>query len=611
MAKINEFTLVSNPNDEFSLRASQGTKEIIAKVNNVPPNFLRDALPPSRLGIRTPGLAPWPSKFKEDPVPCGYSLALKHTYKFGSMALKMLLNKQARHRYFALILALFGNNENTNELLTAMLARKKFTDDMSYLSEQIDIGRMSARSWSSVVMDNRPGSVKFNDTRNSPCVWSNYLKNGPFADGYIYQPNIWFRDVRNESLFTKITACEMFPELAPKILESNTKYPKGGKVDRIVDIRTQILFNMLRNIYGLKYKDVVVDLHSDLDAYEIRSILYAIEAAASGLGSQISIVDLRGVDLDLDVKLMTSIWYRKLRANMLTLQGNYGMQGDTWLMERLLTSLAVVMNAGDNQESELLTASVRAVVDENDLQETLENWVSKRDLHEYYRGMNTLDAVNVPASTLRDIEAGLDDIVHSLSDKDNIVKCLKELATLHNSDFAGSAFDPSRASSYTNMQYNNSGLFTASLIPMITNRFHLLDAIYRMDPSREYGFVASNRRIVGRFSRTINFYTTRYEYSICILKKWEELWDTVLDQVSGTGSEYLTSETLYWSALSRVLVTDWQHFCRINAGKSRDELFEMSILTDNPFAEVENSVQQEIEEYQSGYTKWERDMFKW
>lgn len=610
MAKINEFTLVSNPNDEFSLRASQGTKEIIAKVNNVPPNFLREALPPSRLGIRTPGLAPWPSKFNEDPVPCGYSLALKHTYKFGSMALKMLLNKQARHRYFALILALFGNNENTNELLTAMLARKKFTDDMSYLSEQIDIGRMSARSWSSVVMDNRPGSVKFNDTRNSPCVWSNYLKNGSFTDGYIYQPNIWFRDVRNESLFTKIAACEMFPDLAPKVLESNTKYPKGGKVDRIVDIRTQILFNMLRNIYGLKYKDVVVDVPTDLDAYEIRSILYAIEAAASGLGSQTSIVDLRGVDLDLDVRLMTSVWYRKLRANMLTLQGNYGMQGDTWIMERLLTSLAVVMNAGDKQESELLTACVRAVVDENDLQETLESWVSKRDLHEYYRGMNTLDAVNVPASTLRDIEAGLDDIVQSLSDKDNIVKCLKELATLHNSDFAGSAFDPRRATSYTNIQYNNSGLVTASLIPMITNRFQLLDAIYRMSPHGEYGFVATNRKLGGKFSRTVGFHTNRYEYSISILKKWEDLWDTVFDQVTGTGSEYLTSEMLYWSALSRVLITDWQHFCRINTGKSRDELFEMSILTDNPFAEVEDSVQQEIEDYQFGYTKWQRDMFK-
>lgn len=610
MAKINEFTLVSNPDDEFSLRISPETKEVIAKVNNVPPDFLRAALPPSRLGIRTPGLAPWPSKFNDDPVPWGYSLALKHTYKFGSMALKMLLNKQARHRYFALVLALFGNNENTNELLTAMLSRRKFTYNMSYLSEQIDIGRMSARSWSSVVMDNKPGSVKFNDARNFPCVWSNYLKSGSLADGYVYQPNVWFRDVKNKSLFTKITACEMFPDLAPKILESNTKYPKGGKVDRIVDIRTQILFNMLRNAYGLKYKDVVIDVHSDLDSYEIRSILYAIEAAASGLGSQISMVDLRGVDLNLDVQLMTSIWYRKLRANILTLQGNYGMEGDTWLMEKLLTSLAVVMNAGDNQESELLTACVRAVVDENDLQETLENWVSKRDLNTYYRGMNTLDAINVPASTLRDIEAGLDDIVQSLSDKDNIVKCLKELARLHNSDFAGIAFDPRSTSSYTNMQYNNSGLVTASLIPMVTNRFHLLDAIYRMTPHVEHGFVASNRRLAGRLSRTVNFYTDRYEYSIGILKKWEELWYTALDQVTGPGLEYLTSEILYWGALSRVLITDWQHFCRINAGKSRDELFEMSILTDNPFAEVENSVQQEIEEYQSGYIKWQRDRFE-
>lgn len=610
MAKINEFTLVNNPNDEFSLRVSPEAKEKIARVNNVPPDFLREALPTSRLGIRTPGLAPWPSKFNEEPVPCGYSLALKHTYKFGSMALKMLLNKQARHRYFALILALFGNNENTNELLTAMLSRKKFTDDMSYLSEQIDIGRMSARSWSSVVMDNKRGSIKFNDERNSPCIWSYALKSGSLADGYIYQPNIWFRDVKNESLFTKITACEMFPDLAPKILESSTKYPKGGKIDRIVDIRTQILFNMLRNIYGLKYKDVVVDVRSDLDSYEIRSILYAIEAAASGLGSQVSIVDLRDVDTDLDVQLMTSVWYRKLRANMLTLQGNYGMQGDTWLMERLLTSLAVVMNAGDNQESELLTASVRAVVDENDLQETLESWVSKRDLNAYYRGMNTLEAVNVPASTLRDIEAGLDDIVQSLSDKDNIVKCLKELATLHDSDFAGRAFDPRSTSNYTNMQYNNSGMVTVSLIPMITNRFHLLDAIYRMSPHGEYGFVASNRRLSGRLSRTVSFYTHRYKYSVEILKKWEDLWDTAFDQVSGTGSEYLTSEMLYWSALSRVLVTDWQHFCRINAGKTRDELFEMSILADNPFAEVEDSVQQEVEEYQSGYTKWQRDMFK-
>lgn len=610
MARINEFTLVSEPNDEFSPRLSPEAEGKIAKVNNVPPDFLSEAMPPSRLGIRTPGLAPWSSKFNENPVPCSYSLALKHTYRFGAMALKMLLNKQARHRYFALLLALFGNTENTKELLTAILSRRKFADDMTYLSEQLDIARMSARSWSSVVMDNKPGSVKFNDARNSPCVWSYALKSGSLADGYIYQPNIWFRDVKNESLFTKITACEMFPELAPKILENNNKYPKGGKIDRIVDMRTQVLFNMLRNIYGLKYKDIVVDEHLGLETYEVRSVLYAIESAASGLGGRVSIVDTIDVDPELNVRLMTSLWYRKLRANMLEMQGNYGMHGDTWLMERLLTSLAVLMNAGDNQESALLTASVRAVVDENDLQETLENWVSKRNLNTYYRDVNTLDTVKVPASVLRDIEAGLDDIVQSLSDKDNIVKCLKELALLHDSDLSGRAFDPCSTTSYTNNQYNRAGLVTASLIPMITNRFHLLDSIYRMSPHREYEFVASNRRIIGRLSRSVSYHPQSYEYSVDILKKWENLWETIIDQVSGNGSMYFTDEMLYWSALSRVLVTDWQHFCRINAGKSRDELFEMSILTDNPFAEVENSVKQEIEEYQSGYTKWQRNRFK-
>ena len=320
MAKINEFTIVSEPNDEFSLRVFMESGQKVAQVNNVSHDFLKEAMPTSRLGIRTPGLAPWPSKFNENPVPEGYSIALSHRYKFGSMCLKMLLNKQARHRYFALLLALFGNNENTRELITVMLSRRKFADELQYVSEQLDISRMSIRSWDSVAVDNKPGSVKFNDVRNSPCSWSSALRNGYLADGYIPHPNIWFRDVKNESLFTKITACEMFPNLAPKILENIPKYPKGGKVDRLVDIRTQILFNMLRNVYGLKYEDIIVDKQLDLNPYEVRSSLYAIISAAAGLGGRVSITDIVGVDPDLDVKLRFSLWYRNVRAMILALQ---------------------------------------------------------------------------------------------------------------------------------------------------------------------------------------------------------------------------------------------------------------------------------------------------
>lgn len=609
MAKVNEFTIVSEPNDEFTLRVFLESEKV-AQVNNVSRDFLKEAMPPSRLGIRTPGLAPWPSKFKENPVPDGYSVALGHRYTFGSMCLKMLLDKQARHRYFALLLALFGNNENTRELLTVMLSRMKFNDEFQCLSEQLDISRMSVRSWDSVAMGNKPGSVKFNDVRNSPCSWSSALKNGCLADGYLHHPNIWFRDVKNESLFTKITACEMFPNLAPKILASIPKYPKGGNVDRLVDIRTQILFNMLRNAYGLKYEDIIVDKQLDLNTYEVLSSLCAILSAAAGLGGRGSIMDIRGVDPDLDAKLMFSQWYRNIRARILTLQGNYGMTGDPWLIDKLLTSLAVVMNAGDKQESELLTSCARAAVDENDLQETLESWVSKRNINMYLGDTNILNAVNVPASTLRSIEDGLDDIVQSLSDKDNIVKCLKELVRLQESSINGKAFDPATTTSYTNVQYNNSGLVTASLIPMITNRFQLLDSIYRMSPYRENEFILDARGLVNMCSRTVRFHVSSYEYSIGILKKWEELWDIALDQVSYNGSGYFSSEMLYWSAMSRVLVTDWQHFCRINAGKSRDELFEMSVLTDNPFADIENSVCQEIDEYKSGYARWRENRFK-
>lgn len=610
MAKINEFTIVSELNDEFSLRVFLESGQKVAQVNNVSHDFLKEAMPTSRLGIRTPGLAPWPSKFNENPVPEGYSIALSHRYKFGSMCLKMLLNKQARHRYFALLLALFGNNENTRELITVMLSRRKFADELQYVSEQLDIARMSLRSWDSVAMDNKPGSVKFNDVRNSPCSWSSALKNGCLADGYVPHPNIWFRDVKNESLFTKITACEMFPNLAPKILASIPKYPKGGKVDRLVDVRTQILFNMLRNVYGLKYEDIIVDKQLDLNTYEVISSLYAILSAAAGLGGRVSITDIVGIDPDLDVKLRFSLWYRNVRARILALQGNYGVTGDACLMNQLLTSLAVVMNAGDKQESELLTSCVRAAVDENDLQETLEGWVSKRNINTYLGDPNILNSVNVPASTLRSIEAGIDDIVQSLSDKDNIVKCLKELVRLQECSINGKAFDPVTTTSYTNVQYNNAGLVTASLIPMITNRFQLLDYIYRMSPYRENEFIYDARGITNRCSTTVSFHVSSYEYSIGILKKWEELWDIALDQVSHNGPDCFTNEMLYWSALSRVLVTDWQHFCRINAGKSRDELFEMSVLTDNPFADIENSVCQEIDEYKSGYARWRENRFK-
>lgn len=610
MAKINDFTIVSELNDEFSLRVFMESGQKVAQVNNVSHDFLREAMPTSRLGIRTPGLAPWPSKFKENPVPDGYSIALSHKYTFGSMCLKMILNKQSRHRYFALLLALFGNNENTRELLTVMLLRTKFTDELRYLSEQLDISRMSVRTWDSVAIDNKPGSVKFNDVRNSPCSWSSALRNGCLADGYVPHPNIWFRDVKNKSLFTKISACEMFPNLAPKILASIPKYPKGGKVDRIVDIRTQILFNMLRNAYGLKYEDIIVDKQLDLNTYEVLSSLCAILTAAAGLGGRVSITDIRGVDPDLDVKLRFSLWYRNVRSRILTLQGNYGVAGDAWLMDKLLTSLAVVMNAGDKQESELLTSCVRAAVDENDLQETLEGWVSKRNINMYLGDTNTLNAVNVPASTLRSIEDGIDDIVQSLSDKDNIVKCLKELVRLQESSISGKAFDPATTTNYTNIQYNNNGLVTASLIPMITNRFQLLDYIYRMSTYRENEFIYDTMGIVNRCSRTISSHVSSYEYSVGILKKWEELRDIALDQVSHNGSGYFPSEMLYWSALARVLVTDWQHFCRINAGKSRDELFEMSVLTDNPFADIENSVCQEIDEYKSGYARWRENRFK-
>ena len=610
MAKINEFTIVSDPTDEFSPRVSPEDEQKVARVNNVSPDFLRQAIPANRLGIRTPGLAPWSSKFNEDPVPYGYSIALKHTYRFGPMCLKMLLNKQARHRYFALLLALFGNNENTKELLTVMLSRPRVSDDLQYLNEQIDIARMSARTWSSVVMDNKPGVGKFNDAKNSPCVWSYALKCGPLAHGYLYQPNVWFRDARNKSLFTKITACEMFPELAPKILESSTKYPKGGKVDRVVDLRTQVLFNMLRNVYGLKYEDIVMDKYLDLDAYEIKSTLYAIISAAAGLGDRVSRLDVRGLDLDLDVNLMLSLWYRKLRANILTLQGKYGVKGDTWLMERLLTSLAVVMNAGDKQESELLTACVRAAVDENDLQETLESWVSKRNLGAYHGNRYLLDFVNVPASVLNDVEAQLDDIVQSLSNKDNIVQCLKELVQLHDAYLAGRAFDPVSTCNVTEVQYNSAGLVTASLIPMITNRFHVIDSIYKMRSRRETSFISDTGGFVSACSNVVCFHVDSYRYSVGILEKWEELRGTALDQCTANGDGYASGEALYWGALSRILVTDWHHFCRVNAGKSRDELFEMSVLTDNPFADIEQNVKEELDEYQSGYARWHENRFK-
>lgn len=39
MAKINEFTIVSEPNDEFSLHGSLSAEQKFAKVNNVPPEF--------------------------------------------------------------------------------------------------------------------------------------------------------------------------------------------------------------------------------------------------------------------------------------------------------------------------------------------------------------------------------------------------------------------------------------------------------------------------------------------------------------------------------------------------------------------------------------------
>ena len=180
------------------------------------------------------------------------------------------------------------------------------------------------------------------------------------------------------------------------------------------------------------------------------------------------------------------------------------MIGDSWLMDELLTSLAVIMNAGDKQESELLTSCVRAAVDENDLQETLEGWVSKRNINMYLGDTNTLNVVNVPASTLRSIEDVLDDIVQSLSDKDNIVKCLKELVQLQESSISGKAFDPVTTPNYTNIQYNNNGLVTASLIPMITNRFQLLDYIYRMSTYRENEFIYDTAGIVNRCSRTIS-----------------------------------------------------------------------------------------------------------
>lgn len=610
MAKINEFTIVSEPNDEFSLHGSLLAEQKFAKVNNVPPEFLKEAMPTSRLGIRTPGLAPWPSKFNENPVPDGYSIALGHRYKFGSACLKMLLNKQARHRYFALLLALFGNNENTRELLTVMLSRTRFADEIPYLSEQDDIYRMSTRTWSSVAKNNKPGSVKFNDVGNSPCAWSTELERGLLADGYVYQPNVWFRDVKNKSLFTKITSCEMFPDLAPKILASSTKYPKGGKIDRLVDLRTQILFNMLRNAYGLKYEDIVVDPHLDLNTYEVLSALYATLSNVAGLGGMFSTMDIRGVDPDLDEKLMLNLWYRDMRAIMLTLQGKYGMTGDTWLLEKLLNLLAVVMNAGDKQESELLTSCVRAAVDENDLQETLEGWVSKRDINRCIGDINILNAVNIPASTLRSVREGLDGIVQSLSDEDNIVTCVKELVRLHEASISGRAFSPIATTRYTTVQYNNIGLVTASLIPMITNRFQLLDSIYRLSPYRENEFIFDTREIVNRCSGTVKFHCNHYEYSVGILKRWEELRDIVLDQVSQSNSMHLTCDILYWSALSRVLVTDWQHFCRINAGKSRDELFEMSVLTDNPFADIENSVCQKVYDYEAGYARWMEDRFK-
>lgn len=588
MSRETEFSRLSTPEDKFILMfgAMKHNKENLpyTGVGEVNDNFLEPCTQEiNQLAYYTKGMMPWGE------LPCGYSLALAQQYDFNTMILKMVFDPIARQRMFAVIFALFGNTQstlNTMQTIFTSLTRYPLTvydhwSTQGYYHNWVDRIRCAPRT----------KVPKLDDLDNMPWIWGQSLHRGT---GCSVKPkaNIWIRTVESKQLFGKFYACKMFPELAEELLKNITKYALSSKSDKDDHERTHVYYNLMRLRYGLPIERLAT---KDLDLMNAATKI----AIASGMLEANKEVVPQDVPYGYNSQMSLNYFYRRLRANVLAANDMDTPEMNVKVMQHFMTVIASVMSSSSQEENALLVDIVNAVTDEGNLGEILETWSTKHsvqgaDPENVYDAIRKYDVSNSALNAAVDAVQGLK---QELLSPEGITKSFNGMIEMHRPGFFPGVFgDKYDMLSY---QYANLGITTSSLIPLLTNKFHAFNARYGVPKS--VGTWVFGSAVWQMSHRARVQCSGNFNVQTC------ENWCKKMMDIYNVNNEHRTGVTMKegtFAVLSRIIVTDMQHWFRVHTGMDREALLNEAKEYRNPYENLEKAVISTYEPWKNIYDQW-------
>jgi hypothetical protein len=558
--------------------------------------------PINELVIEIPGVMPWKSKTGHATLPLGLSIAVRERLSPWTLPLKLILDKDARHRFLALLFGIFGNTSGTKDMLQAVFSKYRTSRFRHMPYDPYMISRYGRNVWSDLLKDDN-GVPKVNDLDNAPIPWDETLETRVTQYRYS-RANMCIGDIENEDLFTKFTACKMFPELAGEILKNVPRYTKGNLKDVILRIRTNFYYKLLAAKYNLEIPAFTWQEFSseDYDKYNLGAYTQLIQIA---MGEQDCMRNEKSSNMPQKTYWCYSLgrWYRRLRGEMLVLNDANSEHSQLILINRLIRTLGAVMNSGSKLEAETLVDYVDAVIRENNLSTVLSAF-SESCCLDSNLDYELVQDVDIPASLLRDTETALDEYVQFITNKDNVIQCLSEFGELQRNISRCTPFKRQSADAFT-YRWSGTSMSGPAMISLVTNKFPLISSVFGSQQKMLTSYMRKNS-ITGDIPRLYSS-DARYEMNVNYCREWDKVHE-ITSRLNQTNPR-IYYDSKFIMVVARSLYNDIQKFYRLNSMKSREELLEMAKNYQDNYDGLEDAVRDAIPEYNAGYLDWYTERF--
>lgn len=606
MSVNQERLFLSDENERFFIASNRDTthfSRVEKEDRNLDERFWTPLVNPiNELVVETPGVMPWKSKTGHTALPLGLSIAIRDRLSPWTLHLKLILDKETRHRFLALLFGIFGNTSSTKEMLQAVVSRYCASSFYSQSRNPFLISRYSRSVWSDLIVGDN-GVPKVNDLGNAPIPWAAELETRITQCRYS-RANMCIGDIENEDLFTKFTACKMCPELAEEILKDIPRYTKGNLKDVDLRIRTNFYYKLLATKYNLDIPAFTWQEFNSEDYAKYNLNIYKrLTQLATGEYECADNVYSSNMPQGACSYCNLGVWYRRLRGEMLMLNDNNSGYSQLVLLGRLIRTLGAVMNSGSKLEAETLVDYVDAVVRENNLSTELSAF-SESCSFDSNLTYELVQGIDVPASLLRDTENALNEYVQFITNKDNVIQCLSEFGELQRNISRGTPFKRQSAGAFM-YRWAGSNMIGPAMIGLVTNKFPLISSLLG-PPHRMLTSCMKQNNITEAIPRV---YTSgaRYEMNVNYCREWDKVHEITSGLNQSNPRIYHDSKFIM--VLARSLYNDIQKFYRLNSMKSRAELLEMAKNYQDKYEGLEDAVRDAIPEYNAGYLDWYTERF--